>query len=564
MSNAELDATAGAMELEDSISPHAATSTASPQRDRDFWKHHTIHIHYPALDLLPRGREPYIEFPKNMGDRLKPQFHTLGLQPDDIEFFVRLPARYGPSDSLENWKCKEPAARTPSEGGAELLASIARLSQRTGWSDLRVVSYVLDDDVYTRFSLSAEYATSGGMYEEPTYQFVLDSVELVGLLRRSDDWVVLLADLIHSKSDRAYLAMRNRVDQWDPEYMDNRETFSFEFWDVNPLRTAKEVLKDRLRDAYALATGEVGPLDDLEALGNETLELWLPCGHNTHVEADDISSMSVRDILKATCQACGRKVLTQQDEEALKCYYDRVKRYVLHADNLEWEAYSKPVRDSSSLIEITGPALLQALEDSLESLSLLPSITPKLLNPTEYYETLYLMAKFDELLEANEDIPIMTPKILFTHLEGLAEAILTETVSNAEVLDLTLPPGFDSFLDRWLKRAVNSAVANAKAEKFDTTGDALAELTDMLGATKLEAAGKVHAEAVGDAGLEDIMNMLAETKIEEEEEEEQAEPVTRGRSPSAWGCTSADEAQLQMSSGEGLTVECLEDDDEEV
>lgn len=66
---------------------HAAGS-ASTSTSPSF-QHHMLRFHFPSVELLPPGKQPYVEIPANVADREEPELSRIGLCAGDLDFFVR-------------------------------------------------------------------------------------------------------------------------------------------------------------------------------------------------------------------------------------------------------------------------------------------------------------------------------------------------------------------------------------------------------------------------------------------------------------------------------------------
>lgn len=183
----------------------------------------------------------------------------------------------------------------------------------------------------------------------------------------------------------------------------------------------------------------------------------LPSGHHAWFETDKIRDMSAREAWSAVCNTCDRRVFTADDENALKYYYDRLRRYDWMEKMRPWNSKCRSVHNSAP-VQIPAVALVQSMADALKTFKMPQSINPKALCPTNYPESWLLLDAFADKLLAYSDIPAMTPRALFKNLEQLAWALINDMVGVDTLLRPILPPGFESFVKRWSRRAVNDAV----------------------------------------------------------------------------------------------------------
>lgn len=102
-------------------------------------QHHTLHLLFPACQLLPEGKRPFVERPTRIADREEPEFSSLGLCADDIEIYVRMQSDHGVSDSLA-LIASDLANMADLGQPINLTACIHRLTTFAGVSHLHVVS----------------------------------------------------------------------------------------------------------------------------------------------------------------------------------------------------------------------------------------------------------------------------------------------------------------------------------------------------------------------------------------------------------------------------------------
>lgn len=145
------------------------------------------------------------------------------------------------------------------------------------------MSYVEDSDVLTRFQLKTTFHTSEGKFIEPVQEFEVGSADIAKMIRTMRDhrWVQFFDDLIHAKSDRAYLYRYNKLAEWDEEWaLADEEKWGVE-WDTNPLRGARQLFADRLVSVTRRPDGilDYEKLGDLDDFRDEGFNVKLPCGH---------------------------------------------------------------------------------------------------------------------------------------------------------------------------------------------------------------------------------------------------------------------------------------------
>ena len=307
-----------------------------------------------------------------------------------------------------------------------------------------------------------------------------------------------------SPEDLDYFVRFHDFGDWE----DNYEDWWGVEWDENPLRTPQQHFADRLlqRDVNAEGKYTYLALGDVDVLADEMQWVYakLPCGHHTWFETEKIRDMSAREAWTAVCSTCDRRIFTEDDDKALKYYYDRLQRYDWMEAMRPWISNCRSVRNNSSLVQISAVVLVQSMADALETFKMPESINPGVLCPTNYPESWKLLDAFADTLLAHSEIPAMTPRALFKNLEQLAWVLIKAMVGDDTLLRPVLPPGFKSFVKRWLRRAVHDAVGVQADDEQD------GEMMDML--SKMQRS-KIDPKTVVESDFDDIVRQIGEASF---------------------------------------------------
>ena len=182
----------------------------SPQNN-----YHYLRLHFPAMELLPRGQRPFVNLPKDIGYREEPQLGSYHLDASNLDYFTRFQT--------------EESAHVPSTPAVDIFsAHVTRLSEAPGLSDLHAVSYIGEHDIATNIRLVTTWFLSSGKVRETAKEFEVLTAEwqtCVSLAGADPNyaWVKLLNDLMMASSDRAYLHNRQIFEAYDEAWIDRVE-----------------------------------------------------------------------------------------------------------------------------------------------------------------------------------------------------------------------------------------------------------------------------------------------------------------------------------------------------
>ena len=472
------------------------------------FQHHTLRLHYPAIELLPPGKQPFVEIPHGVADREEPEISPLGLSAGDLDFFVRFPSEH--SLTVDDSPGKRQKAVLTGPQPLNLTASIGRLSTFAGVSDLRFASFIDDWDVITRFQLKTTFFTNFGKLEDPAQEFELGSADVAKLIRTmsgEEEWVRLLDDVLNAKTDRAYLYRYKTLADWDSDWADDEEERWVVDWDSRKVLNTRERFARRLVCLYQGPDGSVvkEALPPLEDFRDQEVCVEMPCGHRSVMSANYIHDMRPREAFTAVCDECNQRILSRKDVQRLEYLYKRLRCWKWEDANIDWIAKCKRVRNDSSLVEISSGMLSGSLLNALNTFETPESICPRSLCPNTYPESGALLNKLVNTLKAHSTLPAMTPKAMFANLEKLAWQSVEEMIGDATLLAVVLPPGFDDFVSRWMTRTVNDAVGN---QADDESNDELMDVMTKMNRTKIDP----KAVAV-ESDFDDILKQIGETSL---------------------------------------------------
>lgn len=318
--------------------------------------YHDFKVEYPVLDLLPSDRPvtPTLDEAAWPGFREKPDPRKYNLPLSGTDFAVRLP--------LENASLmSDPPVVLE---GDHFFSTVVRLLTFPGNSVLQAATYFDREhgEVYKfRFSMATH-----------THDIISGEAELrkadwiVELARfRSENWMMLVRDLLDRFTDRAYWHVHWRVAgyRWYQRQVED------EVWDFKETFDAQRFLAQQF--AMVPRSCDVGSEDD-------EYDLHLPCGHQQVVVFKQMKAMSAGACLHYCCKACDELVVhdgliicrtylyLQQAREARE-------RFCAREANWLRLAYDVPVSDRP--IRTTGGLLAKALHSALESMVVPESVS---------------------------------------------------------------------------------------------------------------------------------------------------------------------------------------------
>lgn len=200
--------------------------------------------------------------------------------------------------------------------------------------------------------------------------------------------------------------------------------------------------------------------------------------------------------------------MTSKEDRTLRMYYARLARYDWEDKMAYWDGKHKEVRNDSRLLEIKSASLIHSLLSARASFFMPAGTDPHALCAATQPEVDKLLRTMGDMLKTHGILPAMTPKQLFRNLEGLAWKLIGESFGkgNAMLMNVALPPGFDSFVSRWLTRAVNNVVGT---QGDDDSDKELMEMVNEMQRTKIDP-----RTADVESDLEEIMNQFGQTSLE--------------------------------------------------
>ena len=460
-----------------------ATNPNSVDKLIEMSAHHTLCNHllkfsYPATDLLPSGRRPYLQIPKDVAYREQPQVGAYHLTESNLDFFMLLPAELG----------DEAPEQLSEEDNRDITECISWLSEAPGVSELSAVSYIGDDDIWTRFSLSTTWFTTQGEIVELEKEFELSSTSWHILQTYVDpyskkSWIALMNDLMVGGSDRAVLHSRLRLDAYDQRLADHDESTWIVDWDERPDISPNQLLANHLELVSYEAEDDdaaYAPVVSLQSYAdNKNLRVRLPCNHESTTSAGILKNLSREDCLTAHCAlpTCQRPIMDKEDDRLLDLAQQKEERAEWAIDQIDWERLDHEVRNGPRAAEIAGAELYRAVKLALASMKAPETATPPALDPTDFLATNIVKRHFRHILSSVPEIN-WSPRTVLIELQQEASKALkaASPFDDVQMLLLMLPPGFEEFLCQWLTRAVNYALPSS----IDMSEDVAAGFTAVL------------------------------------------------------------------------------------
>ena len=427
--------------------------------------HHLLRINFPATELLPPGKSPFLEKPPNISYREEPKLGTYHLTDSTLDFFARFAAHT--TDSVP----------PPPDNESDISVHVSRLATAPGVSDSHFVSCFIDDDVVTRCRLRTTWITSRGKSEQEERYFELDSLEWQLHLLYADsnphgDWITLLHDLMTGASDRAVLHRRQNLEAYNRDFADRQDAVWDVFWDDMSFQTPNQLLANHLKHMYADVDGGkiYAPMLILHHHGDEdVIDARLPCRHRIVVRTGILGLLPKEQCVGFCCEidSCQKRVMDKQDDDLLVLAAERERRNRWAFDQILWESLDGEVRDDQTTVTISEEELYWSLLLSLESLQAPSSATADLLDPVQFPETESILHHFQQNLKSRDRHIARTPQAAFVELQHQAVNAVknASAFSDLDLLTLLLPPDFENFLHKWLTRATNFAMGRTAAER---------------------------------------------------------------------------------------------------
>ena len=354
----------------------------------------------PSYRISPTGKASIPASSQRCRSQREAEIGSYHLTDANLDFFLVLPS--------------EPAMDAPEPledaDNADITECISWLSTAPGVSELSAVSYIGDDDIWTRFSLNTTWITAQGKTAEVEKWFELSSshwhlLQIYVDPDSKESWISLMNDLMMGSSDRAILHRRLHLDDYDEGFADYDESLWTIGWDEMPEFTPNQLLADHLEImSYEEGVGAAyAPVTSLHLYADsEVLTVRLPCDHESVISAGIIKGLSKEDCLTARCatQSCRRKIMDKEDEQVLALVTRKEERAAWAIERVDWERRDHEVRNGSTATDITGTQLYQALKLALASMKAPESATPTALDPTAFLETKIVKRHFRQILRS--------------------------------------------------------------------------------------------------------------------------------------------------------------------
>ena len=395
----------------------------------------------------------------------------------------------------------EPALEAPEtldhEDNLDITECVSWLSSAPGVSSLSAVSFIGEDDIFTRFSLQTTWFTGEGKTMEQEKLFELSSwqwnlLQSYTTPNSKESWTALMNDLMIGASDCAVLHRRLRLDEYEMGFADHEESLWVLGWDEMPEITPNQLLANHLElVAYQEDVGVAyAPVISLHTYADsDNLRVRLPCNHESNISAGILKDLSREDCLTAHCatKSCGRQIMDLEDDRLLDLAREREERADWAIDQIDWERRDREVRNGSVTTRTTGKKLYHALKSALASMKVPGSATHAALDATDFAETKIVKRHLRSILSFDNDID-WAPRTVLIELQQETSKTLkaASPFEEMEVLLLMLPPAFEEFLCKWLTRAVNHAFPSSIDMSIEDVEASFAEVLNHIERVGLE------------------------------------------------------------------------------
>lgn len=442
-------------------------------------KYHTLHLSYPATDLLPPDAVPSLEPPRNVVYREHPCLNTFLLEANDLNFFHRFRLQghqTGPS-ALEDFG-------NSCEGLIMTVESLKNQPPGRSMLDFAVYFDSLDGMMYV-FRLSVY---PHGAAQAQTRYFRINQLKIESLYAVAElhTWAALVIDLIEQASDRAYLHAQQNLQAQDQEFALAREMSNARLWATRCPPTARQMLmRSLVHECGNTGVPLLSDLDDenLQAHADQELDVWPPCGHKTTVTFRKVGSLTESDCLTLECNKCDQRVLTKADRETILLGNGQAIREDYIQCDLYWAALDEPIASTDLVATLFGTAAIgEALLEALDTMRVPVSATPASLCAVNFAETAVAMAALHEHPKLAGSVLKVCPGELMAMLAQKAVEAIVVLHGGSCTSDIDLPPGYSAWLERLVRRAVNTVTGGSRQR----TREAVANLGELLDKVRMD------------------------------------------------------------------------------
>ena len=402
---------------------------------------HVMFLEYPVTSLLPNrpGVGLRMEPPNAALYREVPNSDKYFLLEQGLDFFVRFPIQH------------PDFAR--SEGGrlSTIIAAIDRITQGGGRSILEAVTVSEDD--YSQGGLIFRLTTIWHHgREKESRQFQLSESEWRELLTQEDTkpWTHLLQDLISRASDRAYLHVERQLQGTQYSPIDALKWNAYDILDANRLLALN---MRRIRQQGTLLCLE--PIRDFGGDDDRILTVRLPCEHETTVCVAYLKTLSLAACIDMACPYCGKTILPDRDIKHAIQSVERRRRQRKALDETLWKHIESRKTEPSTRIDTSGAVMCQALTHALQSMRVPESVSPRSVCPAWSSEAAFLFERVRDAHGDSFELFLSTLRDIRGHLMQIVDAVVRECsgLRHVELSDQIFP-GWASFIDRWMQRAL--------------------------------------------------------------------------------------------------------------
>jgi len=288
-------------------------------------------------------------------------------------------------------------------------------------------------------------------------------------------WAALIIDLLERGSDRAYLHVQQNLQAQHQGFALACEISYTPLWATRYPPSARQMLRRSLvHEDGSNGVTLLSDLDDenLQAHAHRELDVWPPCRHKTNVTIRKIRSLTDDECLTLECHECDRLVLTAADRETINLGSEQAMREDYIQCDLYWPGLDEPVASNDTrATQFATAGISQALLEALRTLRVPVSATPAALCPVDFPETAVAVAAIHETLRTAGDGLMICPAELMGMLAQTAVYAVVVYHGECRVSDVDLPPGYSAWLERWMRRAVNTVTGGSKKRMREAVVD---------------------------------------------------------------------------------------------
>ncbi|KAK4553609.1 hypothetical protein LTR86_009405 [Recurvomyces mirabilis] len=366
-------------------------------------EHHEISFNFPVTELLPPGVKPHLKLPRDLSYREMPDVSAYLPDPDDLDFFHRLPVS---STISMNGVPRDPHPRC-------LIASMERLGANQGSSTFDIVGYYEDRVIVHRIRLTTIWKLSGGEVTE-VKEFTIDKDELGALfvLTIDEPWMRLLQHLLERASARAYFHVLDRLLKYERMFPEHEERQWRDAWAPPDqyISTAKETFCNHfIRRGVDADGNEIKlPLKSLENL-REHAVVWVrppTCRHKIHIEIASLWHATDGGVLMLAYDepGCSALCFSEHERKKIELGFKKRRRRQFLAEQRWWALFDFCTEDRYALVEVGDAQMLQALGIALPYMRVPEAVMPGVMSLVDSIAIRAAVAEFEREFGGVQDL----------------------------------------------------------------------------------------------------------------------------------------------------------------